>query len=176
VSPGTTVELGKYCAEHNKVLAVNIAAPFLVQYYWDKMEAVLPYADYVLANEEEAKVLLDKLGFDNSNIGEEVMKKVSELPKVNTKRSRTVIFTQGSEPVLTYHNGVFAKFEPTKISKEAIVDTNGAGDAWAGGFLCGLCHDKPFEECIRAGMYAALQILQVSGTQYPSTCNFKWEK
>jgi len=55
------------------------------------------------------------------------------------------------------------------------VDTNGAGDAWAGGFLAGLCHDKPFKECVRAGMYAAHQILQVSGTQFPEKSHFVWQ-
>jgi len=173
VSPGTMVELGKHCAEHNKILVFAVAAPFLVQYFWDKIEAVLPYTDYIIANEEESHVFLDKLGIDKSNI-EEAMKKVSELPKINTKRTRTVIFTQGPAPVLTFHDGTFKKFDPMKIAKEEIVDTNGAGDAWAGGFLSGLCHSKPFEECVRAGMYSAHQVLQVSGTQYPEKCNFVW--
>jgi len=173
VSPGTMVELGKHCAEHNKILVFSVAAPFLVQYFWEKIEAVLPYTDYIIANKEEYQAFLDKAGINKSNI-EEAMKKVSELPKINTKRSRTVIFTQGPEPVLTYHNAVFKKFDTLKIEKEDIVDTNGAGDAWAGGFLSGLCLEKPFEECIRAGMYSAHQILQVSGTQYPSKCKFEW--
>jgi len=173
VSPGTMVELGKHCAEHNKILVFAVAAPFLVQFFWDKIEAVLPYTDYIIANKDESQAFLDKANIDRSNM-EEAMKKVSELPKINTKRSRTVIFTQGPEPVLTYHNSLFTMFDPIKIATEDIVDTNGAGDAWAGGFLSGLCHEKSFEECVRAGMYSAHQILQVSGTQYPSKCNFVW--
>jgi len=173
VSPGTVVELGKHCAEHNKILVFAVAAPFLVEFFWDKIEAVLPYADYIIANKDESHAFLDKAGIDKTNIVE-AMKKVSELPKINTKRSRTVIFTQGPDPVLTYHNAVFKQFDIVKIAQEDIVDTNGAGDAWAGGFLSGLCQEKPFEECVRAGMFSAHQILQVSGTQYPSKCNFVW--
>jgi len=174
VSPGTLVELGKYCAEHNKILVFAVAAPFLVQFFWDKIEAVLPYADYIIANQEEASAFLDKAGIDKSNM-QEAMKKVSELPKKNSSRSRGVIFTQGPDPVLTYVNHKFQTFAPIKTNKEEIVDTNGAGDGWAGGFLAGLCNDKPFEECVRAGMYSAHQILQVSGTQYPDKCNFVWQ-
>jgi len=175
VSPETVVQLGKHCAEHNKIFVFLVAAPFLVQYYWDKVQAVLPYADFVIANQEEFVAFQDKAGIDKSNVSL-ALKSISELPKVNTARKRTVIITQGPDPVLTYHNDLYKEWKPIETKLEDIVDTNGAGDGWTGGFLAGLCHDQPFEECIRAAMYSAHQILGVSGTQYPEHCNFQWSK
>uniref|UniRef100_A0A6B2L8P5 Adenosine kinase n=1 Tax=Arcella intermedia TaxID=1963864 RepID=A0A6B2L8P5_9EUKA len=173
VSPNTVVEIGKYCAESNKILAWGVAAPFIVEFFWEKVQNVLPYVDYLIANETEAAALLAKLNIDGTDMSK-AMKQVSELPKVNSKRTRTVIFTQGSQPVIAYHEGKFLSIEPPKLSKEEIVDTNGAGDAFLGGFLAGLMLDKPFEESVRAAMFTARYILQVSGTQYNKKCDFVW--
>jgi len=174
VSPQTVVEIGKHCAQHNKILVWGVAAPFIVELFWDRVQLVLPYVDYIVANETEAGKLAEKLGLQGKSI-EDMMKAVSELPKVNPKRSRTVIFTYGPDPVHIYSEGKLHKFEVPRIEKSAIVDTNGAGDAFLGGFLAGLLQDKSLEVCSKAGLYAARHILQVSGTQYTKVCDFVWE-
>lgn len=49
---------------------------------------------------------------------------------------------------------------PLKDSE--IVDTNGAGDAFAGGFLGGLVLGKPLDECVIAGhKMGAMNVQQV---------------
>jgi len=130
--------------------------------------------DYIIANETEAEKLTQKLGLVGKST-EEVMKAISELPKINQKRSRTVIFTYGPDPVIIYTAGKLHSFEVPPLEKSAIVDTNGAGDAFLGGFLAGLLQDKPLEGSVKAGLFAARHILQVSGTQYTKACDFHWE-
>jgi adenosine kinase len=174
VSPHTVVEIGKHCAEHNKILVWGAAAPFIIEFYYERVQSVLPYVDFIVANETEAEKLTEKLGMNGKNI-EEVMKAISELPKINQKRSRTVIFTFGPLPVLIYNEGKLNKYDVPPLEKSAIVDTNGAGDAFLGGFLAALLQDKALEFCVKAGLYAARHILQVSGTQYTKACDFKWE-
>jgi len=174
VSPQTVVEIGKHCAEHNKILVWGTAAPFIVEFYFDRVQSVLPYVDYIVANETEAEKLVEKLGLQGKSI-EDIMKVVSELPKANQKRSRTVIFTYGPDPVHIYTEGKLHKFNVPPIEKSAIVDTNGAGDAFLGGFLAGLLQEKSLEVCAKAGLYAARHIIQVSGTQYTKVCDFVWE-
>lgn len=49
-----------------------------------------------------------------------------------------------------------------------LVDTNGAGDAFVGGFLAKLACGCDLEACVSAGNYAARQIIQVSGCKIPS--------
>jgi len=174
VSPQTVVEIGKHCAALNKILVWGVAAPFIVEFFYDRVQSVMPYVDYLVANETEAEKLAEKLGFQGKSI-EDLMRAISELPKVNQKRSRTVIFTYGPKPVHIFSEGKLHQFNVPRMEKSAIVDTNGAGDAFLGGFLAGLLQDKPLEVCANAGLYAARHILQVSGTQYTKVCDFVWE-
>ena len=54
------------------------------------------------------------------------------------------------------------------LPKEKLVDTNGAGDAFVGGFLAYLAKGADLAACCNAGSYAARQIIQVSGCKIPS--------
>lgn len=64
VSPETLIELGKHVAANNKRFLTNLSAPFLVDFFWDgKMSAVLPYADVVFGNEDEAATLGKKMNW-----------------------------------------------------------------------------------------------------------------
>jgi len=175
VSPATVVEIGKHCAEHNKILVWGVAAPFILEFYYDKVQDVIPYIDYVIANETEADKYAEKLGLKGQDI-EVVMKTIAELPKINQKRSRTVIFTYGPDPVLIYSEGKLLKYPVPPLDKSQIVDTNGAGDAFLGGFLSGLLQDKLVDVCVKAGLYCARYILQVSGTQYHTKCDYNWNE
>lgn len=49
-----------------------------------------------------------------------------------------------------------------------------AGDAFVGGFLSQLVQEKPIEDCVKAGCYAANVIIQRSGCTYPEKPDFKW--
>lgn len=46
-----------------QVLAMNLSAPFLVQFFGDQMASVLPYCDYVFGNESEAAAFGEKQGW-----------------------------------------------------------------------------------------------------------------
>lgn len=46
------------------------------------------------------------------------------------------------------------------------------GDAFVGGFLSQLVQEKPIEDCVRAGCYAANVIIQRSGCSYPEKPDF----
>jgi sugar/nucleoside kinase (ribokinase family) len=46
-----------------------------------------------------------------------------------------------------------------------VVDTTGAGDLYAAGFLFGLTHGKPLAECARLGGIAAAEIISHVGAR-----------
>jgi len=173
VSPDTLVSLGQYAAKTNKPFLTSLSAPFIVEFFWDKVAAVLPYADVVFGNETEYGALGKKLewGTDLKEIG----KKLSEYPKENTLRKRIVIITQGPDPTIVVHNGEVFEFKTLKVDN--IVDTNGAGDSFVGGFLAAFVQHKPLEECISAGHYTASVTLQTSGTSFKGKdCTFEFSK
>jgi len=58
------------------------------------------------------------------------------------------------------------------LPRELLVDTNGAGDAFVGGFLAQLVLGKQVSERVRAGNFAARTIIQRSGCTFPKECGF----
>eukprot|EP01118_Nematostelium_gracile_P007622 TRINITY_DN248_c1_g1_i1.p1 TRINITY_DN248_c1_g1~~TRINITY_DN248_c1_g1_i1.p1 ORF type:complete len:343 (-),score=116.35 TRINITY_DN248_c1_g1_i1:50-1078(-) len=173
VSPETSIALGKYAAENNKTFMVNLAAPFLIQFFWDgKMEEVLKYADIVFGNEDEAAALGTKLGWGTDL--NTIATKLSEYPKVNANKKRLVVFTQGAKSTITCQDGKIQTFEPIPVAKEDIVDTNGAGDSFTGGFLSRYIQGKSLEECVAAGHYCACQCIKQSGCTFPAKPDFKF--
>jgi adenosine kinase len=174
VSPQTIVEVGKHVlANENKVLAINLAAGFIINFFWDALNSVLPYADFVIGNEDEAAAFAEKAGWPKGDLSACAIS-LSKLPK-QSSRSRTVIFTQGKDPTIVAVNGEATLYPVAPIDKSLIVDTNGAGDSFVAGFLAGLAENKPLAVCVAAGHYCACKVIQVEGAQFPSTPNkFKW--
>lgn len=82
-----------------------------------------------------------------------------------------MVITQGSEDVLVAFTGQpseFRRYPVHKLSEEQIVDTNGAGDAFVGGFLAYTALGMPLNSCIQAGIFAACEIIQMSGCTFPN--------
>lgn len=72
-------------------------------------------------------------------------------PKANA-RTRVVVITQGPESTIVVDGAKPAKVFPvTPIASELIVDTNGAGDAFAGGFLGAYVAGKSLDESVEVG-------------------------
>lgn len=63
-------------------------------------------------------------------------------------------------------------YQPYRIAQESIVDSNGAGDAFSGGFISGLLMRKPLAECVEVGHKSANVILRHSGCTFPAVPPF----
>ena len=172
VSPDSILEVGKHCAETNKYFMMNLSAPFIPLAFKDPLVEALPYIDVLIGNEAEAQSFSGSFGLGLTDI-KDVMLEIAKRPKINQSRPRVVIFTQGPGPVLLCKDGKITEFGIIPISEEEIVDTNGAGDAWVGGFLSQLVLGKTEEESIQGGNYAANVVIKRSGCTYPDIPSFK---
>ena len=65
------------------------------------------------------------------------------------------------------------EFAVDPLPKEQLVDTNGAGDAFVGGFLAGLLEGKDTKANVEAGHWAARFIIQQSGCTLSKPCEYK---
>ncbi|GMN51053.1 hypothetical protein TIFTF001_020207 [Ficus carica] len=172
VSPESILLVAEHAAANNKVFMMNLSAPFICEFFKDAQEKVLPYMDYVFGNETEARTFARVRGWETENV-EEIAVKISQLPKASGTHKRITVITQGADPVVVAEDGKVKLFPVILLPKEKLVDTNGAGDAFVGGFLSQLIQEKPIEDCVRAGCYAANVIIQRSGCTYPEKPNFK---
>jgi len=173
VSPDTLVAIGKHCKENNKTFVFGLAAPFLIEFFWEQMARVLPYVDIVCCNEDEAAVLGKKNNWGTDLV--EVAKKLAEFPKENQLKKRMVIFTQGARETLVIQDGHTHKFHPLPVPSQEIVDTNGAGDSFMGGFLSQLVKGKPLDQCIAGGHYCASEVIRRSGATFPPKPHFHYD-
>jgi len=170
VSTDTLVAMGKHAAEHDKAFLYNLSAPFVIQFFFEQLSTVLPYVDVVFANDDEARVLGKQL-----NWGEDlavIAEKLAHFTKVSTTRSRMVVFTQGSKPTIVYFEGQVTEYPVPHVPAEEIVDTNGAGDSFAGGFVAGYVKGASTAKCVEAGHYAAGLVIRRSGCALPPQNTF----
>ncbi|XP_039629462.1 adenosine kinase-like isoform X2 [Polypterus senegalus] len=171
VSPESILKVAKHASEHNKVFGLNLSAPFISQFYKEPMMKVMPYVDIIFGNETEAATFAREQGFETEDI-EEIARRVQKLPKVNKKRQRIVVFTQGKDGTVVTSGDEVTIYPVLEIDQNDIVDTNGAGDAFVGGFLSQLVYERPLEECIRAGHYSANVIIRRAGCTFPEKPEF----
>lgn len=99
--------------------------------------------------------------------------KICKLPKQNENRNRVCVLTSGHDPVILAVDGKITEFPVTVVPKEKLIDTNGAGDAFAGGFLSQYIQGKDLSVCIKCGIWAATQIIQRSGCTFEGKANFQ---
>lgn len=158
------------CLAQGGLFMLNLSAPFVIQFFGEQLMQVLPYTDVIFSNDDEAKTFATVQGWDTQDVAA-IALRVSNMPHKGTHK-RTVVFTQGSKPTIYAVNNTVREVAVDKIPHDAIVDTNGAGDAFVGGFLAGMRVGRDVETCIRAGNYAAGVVIQHSGCTYPPTPSF----
>jgi len=175
VSVESMLKAGKECAEKNKTYCMNLSAPFLIQFFKDQLMSVLPYADIVFGNETEAATYAEVQGLADPKDVRAIAAHIAALPKENSARPRTVVITQGADPVVVVSGAdhQVMEFPVEQLAADKIVDTNGAGDAFVGGFLAQYVQGAPLETAVKCGIWAATHIIQRSGCTHPDDMDFK---
>lgn len=151
--PGQAVVTGamKVAREAGALVSLDAADPFVVDLvrdlFWDVLRL---HTDLVFLNEEEAKHLTGKSA-------EEAVDIIAEQAHV-----RTVVVKLGKRGSIVRHGDKRVEIAAHIVDA---IDTTGAGDAYAGGFLTGMARDWPIERCGKlASHVAALTVAQVGAT------------
>lgn len=170
VSLESILEVSNKAVESSKIFSMNLSAPFVCEFFGDRLSACMPFCDFVFGNESEAAAYGKTKGFGEDI--REIALKTAAQPKASGTRSRIVVFTQGCDATLVACEGKITEYPVEALSKELLVDTNGAGDAFVGGFLAQLAKGNSIAECVRAGHWAARMIIQRSGCSFPKHCDY----
>lgn len=144
----------KAAKDAGAIISLDLAAFTVVEAARDILgEIVKDYVDILLANEDEAKAFT---GIENE---EESLKKLAE----NVEIAVLKVGKRGSS--ISY------KGEITKVGilgNGDAVDTTGAGDLWASGFLYGVINGLPIEKCGEIAAACGYEVVQVVGAHIPS--------
>ena len=140
-------------------VSVDLASFEVVKAASDVLETWLrDGVDIVFANEDEASALFPDLGSDY----EAMARKLAGLCIVGVVK-------------LGKDGSLIAKGEELhRIGADVVkaVDTTGAGDYWAGGFLYGYLRGKDLPTCGKYGSMLGAEVVQVIGASLPET---RWE-
>jgi len=152
----SALELAKKAAGASKVVALNLSAPFIAQFFTLQLEQILPFADIVIGNETEAAAYASAVGLPEPSHTDIplIAKRIASLPKNNNSRPRIVVITHGAEETVLVASDKPDEpkiFKVDKLTETEIVDTNGAGDAFAGGFMGAFSLGKSLDECVEVG-------------------------
>ncbi|MEX0322798.1 MAG: adenosine kinase [Puniceicoccaceae bacterium] len=140
-------------------ISLDLASFEVVNATKDVLSGILQeYVDMVFANEEEAAA------FTGGSDPEAMTRQLSTLCQTAVVKigADGAWLSDGSNPVHV----------PALPDIEA-VDTTGAGDYWAAGFLTGWIQGKPLETCASMGARLGAEIVQVIGAELNEAT---WEK
>jgi adenosine kinase len=164
----------KEAAKSGAKYCMNLSAPFLMQVPPFKafITEIMPMVDFLFCNETEALTYAETESWDSTDISF-IATRLSLIPGAKGVH-RTVVITQGCDPTIVAINGRVTEYPVITLPKEKLVDTNGAGDSYVGGFLAALSKGLSIPECCKAGAYSASIIVQHSGCTFPATPEYKF--
>ena len=135
-----------------KKVAFTLSDPFCVGRYRDEfLQLVKEDIDILFANEEEAKALLEVESF------------VEALEAIREWRGLAVITRSEKGCVVADATGQVHMQPAEPVTK--VIDTTGAGDQFAAGFMYGLSRNRPLPVCARLGTIAAAEVISHYGAR-----------
>ncbi|KAF9384059.1 adenosine kinase [Podila verticillata] len=168
VTPEGILEVAKHAASENKIFTMNFSAPFIPQFFTKVLDDVMPYMDVVFGNEGEAEAYATAHNLPDPKDVKAIATYIAKLPKVNTQRERLVVFTQGvHNTIVAKSDGTIQEYPIIAIEEKDIVDCNGAGDAFCGGFIAKLVQGADIATAVAKGHYLAHEVIQQVGPTYP---------
>lgn len=140
----------KIAHEHGRKVAMTLSDPFCVDRYRDEFLDLMRKGtvDIVFANEDEAKSLYQVKSLDEAI---SAIRKDCALSIITRSEKGAVVVTEDQT------------LEVPAIEIQELIDTTGAGDLYAAGFLYGYTNDRSLEDCARLGSLAAGMIIQQMG-------------
>lgn len=133
-------------------VVLDLASFQVVEICRDFIEQILPSIDIVLANEDEAKAYTGQ----GEAASLEILAGKVETAVVKIGKNG-VLLGRGQER----HN------VPAQLVKA--IDTTGAGDLWASGFLFGLTQGMSLDNAARLGCKVGSEVVQVMGAVIPDS-------
>lgn len=136
---------------HGRKVAITLSDVFCVEGHRADFQALLAgHVDIMFANEHEACALYQTPSLDAA---------MAEI----ARHSAIAVITRSAAGAVVLANGQRLHVPGESVGK--VVDTTGAGDMFAGGFLAGLVEGRPLADCARIGNLAAAEVITHYGAR-----------
>ncbi len=136
--------------EGGRQVAFTLSDSFCVDRHRDDFLALLAdgQLDILFANEDEIKSLQQSDDFETAVAG-------------TAKQVPTLVVTRSEKGAIAVRGDERAQVPAEPVEK--LVDTTGAGDLFAAGFLSGLIEGRPLQDCLTVGAVAAAEVISHYG-------------
>jgi len=132
-------------------VALSLSDPFCIMRHKSNFKNLIKsYTNILFCNQEEAFTLLD------TNVTQKALETLSQW-------NETVVLTLGEMGTVVSHNKQTFYIDPLSVR---VLDTTGAGDAFAAGYLYGMTHDFSPLDSGRIGATLAGAVIEQTGAQY----------
>ncbi|KAJ8926004.1 hypothetical protein NQ315_009859 [Exocentrus adspersus] len=156
-----------YCNKHNKIVIFNICGKYVCDVCPETVRYFVENSDVIFGNLGEYEAVGKLVGIDT--VDELTGRLIGNGRNKMKRYGNIIVITNGDNPgSCIYEGGKKESFPVPKLEKNAVKDTTGAGDAFTGGFIAGLCEGKSVMDCAKIGCYAALHIVQQIGCTLPN--------
>lgn len=113
------------------------------------LPVIKDYVDIVFANEAEALALFDVTDLDEAV---SALRDITPFGAITRSEKGSIVFGPDTDPVAV------PGYKPAQL-----IDTTGAGDAYAGGWLYGFGRNLDLEDCARIGSLCATEVISHIG-------------
>ncbi len=141
----------KAAKEAGRQVALSLSDPFVVdRHRGDLLGLIKDEVDILFGNEHEIFQLYEASDLDTA---------------IERLRGAKVlaVMTRGPKGAVVFDGQTTTAVDAAPVAK--VVDTTGAGDLFAAGFLFGFTHGRPVESCARIGAMAAAEVISHMGAR-----------
>lgn len=144
-----TMVAAKHLADKSQVrTALTFSDPNMVKYFREGLAEVIGASvDLLFCNEDEA------LTYTQTNT-------IIEARESLKQEAKTFVITQGRNGAMIFDGDTFIDIEPYQVEA---VDTNGAGDMFAGVFLYGITHGHSYAQAGKLASLASSKVVAQFG-------------
>ncbi|GJM28515.1 MAG: adenosine kinase [Cyclobacteriaceae bacterium] len=148
VSQKTMVAARELADQHSVKTALTFSDPNMVKFFRKGFDQVIgSQVDLLFCNEDEA---ITYTGVESLAKARDQLKQIA----------RTFVITQGKNGAIIFDGDTYIDIEPYPVKA---VDTNGAGDMFAGAFLYGITHGHSYAQAGKIASLASSRIVSQFG-------------